>query len=186
MEDDKTILETYMCGYNNELDVKERISDLSPLLLKAYDLGALHAIVGDDVRSVDYLSDEKILDMIKSSDTNIRYNKARLYSSKIVKAVLDECELNGTYDKELKKMEDEIEIKEMISNVHEALEGRYELSGYDLHTIHYFLCEFDVLLNSNNKPLVIANVSVTVCQSPQHQAMLIGLVDRCQDCGVVE
>jgi hypothetical protein len=30
--------------------------------------------------------------------------KARLYSSKIVKAILDECELNGTYDKELKKM----------------------------------------------------------------------------------
>ena len=38
----------------------------------------------------------------------------------------------------------------------------------------------------NNNPLGIANVSVTVCQSPQHQAMLIGLVDRCQDCGVVE
>jgi hypothetical protein len=109
MEDDKTILETYMCGFNNELDVKERISDLSPLLLKAYNLGALHAVVGDDVRSVDYLSDVKILDMIKSSDASIRYNKARVYSSKIVKAVLDECELNGTYKKELKKMEDEIE-----------------------------------------------------------------------------
>lgn len=109
MEDDKTILETYMCGFNNELDVKERISDLSPLLLKAYNLGALHAIVGDDVRSVDYLLDTKILDMIKSSDASIRYNKARVYSSKIVKAILDECELNGTYKKELKKMEDEIE-----------------------------------------------------------------------------
>ena len=33
---------------------------------------------------------------------------------------------------------------------------------------------------------IIANVSVSVCQSPQHQAMLIGLVDRCQDFGVVE
>ena len=52
MENDKTILETYMCGFNNELDVKERISNLNPLLLKAYNLGALHAILGDDVRSL--------------------------------------------------------------------------------------------------------------------------------------
>lgn len=64
MEDDKTLLEAYMCGFNNELDVKEGISDLNPLLLKAYNLGVLHAILGDDVRSVDYLSDTEILDII--------------------------------------------------------------------------------------------------------------------------
>jgi len=55
------------------------------------------------------------------------------------------------------------DLKEMISNVHEALEGRYDLTGYDLHMIHGLLCEFDVLSNSNNKPLVKANVSVAVC-----------------------
>lgn len=56
-------------------------------------------------------------------------------------------------------MEEIEDLKEMISNVHEALEGRYELTGYDLHMIHGLLCEFDVLSNSNNNPLVIANVS---------------------------
>lgn len=91
-----------------------------------------------------------------------------------MKAVLDECELNGTYDKELKKMEDEIEIKEMISNVHEALEGRYELSGYDLHTIHYFLCEFDSLFY---KPDVINSAKIKV------RIAGTGTIDKCDHCG---
>jgi hypothetical protein len=34
-----------------------------------------------------------------------------------------------------------MELDEIIANVHEALEGRYELSGYDLYMIHGFLCE---------------------------------------------
>lgn len=33
------------------------------------------------------------------------------------------------------------EVNEMISKVHEALEGRYELNGEDLHTIQFLLCQ---------------------------------------------
>ena len=34
-----------------------------------------------------------------------------------------------------------MEIYEMIYNVHEAMEGRYTITGYDLHMIHGMLCE---------------------------------------------
>lgn len=65
---DKELLEIYLLGFNNELDgiynafqPKEKNS----LEYKAYNLGGLHAIVGDDIRSFDYLSDEEILKMIR-------------------------------------------------------------------------------------------------------------------------
>ena len=35
-----------------------------------------------------------------------------------------------------------MEIDEMIDKVHETLEGRYDLTGYDLYMIHGTLCEY--------------------------------------------
>ena len=52
----------------------------------------------------------------------------------------------------------ETEIYEMIHKVHEALEGRYDLDGYDLTTIYYFLCEYSNSSTKNDES-VIAHVS---------------------------
>lgn len=58
----------YMLGFTDELDGKEDIkfylSD-HPLKSPAYKLGRLHAVIGDDCRSVDYLSREEIIKMIR-------------------------------------------------------------------------------------------------------------------------
>ena len=63
--EDETLLKWYMKGFRDELKGSSSIiDDDNPLYLKAYKLGAGHAIVGDDVRSVDYLSNEEILKII--------------------------------------------------------------------------------------------------------------------------
>lgn len=62
---DNEIMFWYMKGFNDELyGTTSTIDD--ELSLKAYNLGATHAIVGDDIRSVDYLTNEEILNMIKN------------------------------------------------------------------------------------------------------------------------
>lgn len=58
---DRILLEVYFQGFADALDDK---FDNSKKNIKAYNLGASHAFIGDDVRSVDYLSDEEILKMI--------------------------------------------------------------------------------------------------------------------------
>ena len=56
MLSDKQIISWYMQGFNDELyGTTSTIED--DVALNAYKLGALHAIVGDDVRGVDYLSE---------------------------------------------------------------------------------------------------------------------------------
>lgn len=42
-------------------------------------------------------------------------------------------------------MTEEIELKEVIARVHEALEGRDNIDGYDLFYIEAFLCELQQL-----------------------------------------
>jgi hypothetical protein len=64
---DKHLLETYMCGFNDELNGREKMFNPNPLLQRAYDLGRLDAIVGDDVRSVDQQSDRMILNRIRNN-----------------------------------------------------------------------------------------------------------------------
>ena len=64
-EQDKVLLETYMQGFNDELDGQVNMFNPNPLLMKAYNLGRETAIIGDDIRSVDYLTNEEILDRIK-------------------------------------------------------------------------------------------------------------------------
>ena len=55
-----------MQGFNDELYSTTSIVEDGAQLI-AYKLGALHAIVGDDVRCVDYLTDDEILEMIKTN-----------------------------------------------------------------------------------------------------------------------
>jgi ABC-type amino acid transport substrate-binding protein len=69
-EEDKILLETYMWGFNDELDGKTRMWNPNPLLLRAYDLGRLDAIVGDDVSSVDLQTNEEILERIRRGDSD--------------------------------------------------------------------------------------------------------------------
>jgi len=60
-EKDKLLLEAYKQGFNDGLN---NVDDYLILVL-AYNLGQLDAQVGDDVRSVDYQTDEEILERIK-------------------------------------------------------------------------------------------------------------------------
>ena len=62
---DENILKVYLQGFNDELN---SVFDNSKVNLnldgKAYNLGGLHAIVGDDVSSIRNLSDEQILEIL--------------------------------------------------------------------------------------------------------------------------
>jgi hypothetical protein len=69
METDKTLLGYYMKGFDDELRGTSSVVPEGELL-KAYSLGVLHAIVGDDVRNVDYLSEEEILKLIRNENEN--------------------------------------------------------------------------------------------------------------------
>ena len=68
MTNDTTLLEYYMQGFNDELDSKEHLVLEDKLVKIAYELGRDHAIIGDDIRSVDYLTNEEILSRIKSTN----------------------------------------------------------------------------------------------------------------------
>lgn len=63
MIDNKVLLETYMLGFSDELEGETREFEDS-MLMRAYELGRIDAFVGDDVRSIDYQSDEHLLKRI--------------------------------------------------------------------------------------------------------------------------
>ena len=54
--------------FKDELNGTSTVESDNSLENKAYKLGALHAEIGDDVRSVDYLSEEEILYIIKNNN----------------------------------------------------------------------------------------------------------------------
>lgn len=60
---DQQLIFWYMNGFNDEL--KGTSSVVPEEYIKSYDLGVSQVIIGDDVRSVDYLSEEEILKLIK-------------------------------------------------------------------------------------------------------------------------
>jgi len=64
-EQDKELLETYMWGFNDELDGRVRMWNPNPLLLRAYNLGRDDALIGDDVASSDLQTKEQILNRIR-------------------------------------------------------------------------------------------------------------------------
>ena len=62
MERDR-IMNFYFMGFTDELEsrsrkVPEGIATIS------YNLGRTHALIGDDVRSVDYLTEDEIVEMV--------------------------------------------------------------------------------------------------------------------------
>ena len=63
---DEELLKWYIKGFHDELWSGVTPESDIELENKAYKLGRIHAIVGDDCRSVDYLTDEEILDLIKT------------------------------------------------------------------------------------------------------------------------
>lgn len=63
---DENILKVYMRGFTDELDGTFCNAKVNPNIDgRAYNIGSLHAQVGDDVSSVDNLSDQEILKIIK-------------------------------------------------------------------------------------------------------------------------
>ncbi len=63
---DKYLLELYMTGFSDELEDEYDITRIKNTEEdKAYRLGSSHAIIGDEVRSVDKLSNDEILKLIK-------------------------------------------------------------------------------------------------------------------------
>lgn len=64
---DKNLLKWYMNGFNHRPTEPKLTTFDSILEKKAYELGICHYIVGDDCESVDYLTADEILDLIKKS-----------------------------------------------------------------------------------------------------------------------
>lgn len=72
MTDKKTILEWYQKGFHDELwGTSSTLPENDEVVRRAYSLGADHAIIGDDVRSVDYLSNDEIYKMIIKDEYNV-------------------------------------------------------------------------------------------------------------------
>jgi len=63
---DAELLSFYYQGFEDELNGSEKKTFFNTLNQRAYDLGCIDAIVGEDVRSVDYQTDEEILKNIKN------------------------------------------------------------------------------------------------------------------------
>ena len=76
-EEDKKLLEMYMLGFNDELDrrmskskYESYLTEATRLLIIAYNIGKSDAIVGDDVRSSDYQTNEEIIKRIRNTKQN--------------------------------------------------------------------------------------------------------------------
>lgn len=68
---DKRLLEVYKMGWHDSIESDNpRFYEFTGIERNAYIYGWFDSEVGDDVRSVDYATDEEILDRIKNS----RYN----------------------------------------------------------------------------------------------------------------
>ncbi len=68
--EDIILLQFYKKGFHDELNKKSSFNkahpDINLLNNRAYILGCDHAILGDENRSFDYLSEEEILKQIKN------------------------------------------------------------------------------------------------------------------------
>ena len=64
---DESLLEWYMKGFKDELRGSSSHESDNAIENRAYLFGSLDAITGGDVRSVDYESDEEILNKIKNA-----------------------------------------------------------------------------------------------------------------------
>jgi hypothetical protein len=62
---EKNLLEWYMKGFDDEISGRTTSEPDDKKLLIAYRLGAQHAIIGDDVSSIDDLTNEEIIKQIE-------------------------------------------------------------------------------------------------------------------------
>lgn len=62
------LMQVYYEGFDDELSNKKFSSYKDPTLSSAYRLGKAHALTGDDIRSVDYLTEDEIMERILSKD----------------------------------------------------------------------------------------------------------------------
>ena len=66
MTTDKRILEVYMFGWYDEIySAKHKRTQSEPILIKAYKLGRLDALVGDECEAIDNNTNDEILEQIK-------------------------------------------------------------------------------------------------------------------------
>ena len=65
---DNTLLDWYMKGFNDELEGSTSVEPDDKLLLRAYRIGALDALCGDDKPSLDYSSNEHLIRIIRNND----------------------------------------------------------------------------------------------------------------------
>jgi len=66
-EEDKRLLHWYFYGFNDELSGKDRNMDATNAQTVAYLVGRMHARLGDDLPSLDYMSDAETLKIIKNA-----------------------------------------------------------------------------------------------------------------------
>ena len=62
---DEELLGCYMHGFMDELDNNLDYEFDLPIKNRAYNIGKSHALIGDDVRSVDYLTNDEIIKQIR-------------------------------------------------------------------------------------------------------------------------
>ena len=67
MVTDKSLMEWYMKGFNDELYGTSTVESENKIENRAYMMGAMDAVVGDDMPEMDYRSDEEILTLIKKT-----------------------------------------------------------------------------------------------------------------------
>jgi hypothetical protein len=73
-----------------------------------------------------------------------------------------------------------MELHEAIAKVHEAMEGRYELDGFDLHHIHGLLCEQQVK-NCNTPDVSVCTCALESTDVYDDEGNYLGYV--CLGCG---
>jgi hypothetical protein len=66
-EEDKQLLHWYFYGFNDALSGKDRNMDATNAQVVAYLVGGMHARLGDDIPSLDYMSDAETLNIIKNA-----------------------------------------------------------------------------------------------------------------------
>lgn len=65
---DDELLKYYRMGWNQRADNKKRKKFNNELIQNAYDVGWLDFILGDDIRELDYQTDEERLKNIKNKN----------------------------------------------------------------------------------------------------------------------
>lgn len=89
-EKDSDLLKAYLNGFSDELIMQINKIRGSPILLRAYKLGRIAAIVGDDIRGVDNKSNEQILREIRN------YNPSKKTMYNILEARIERKNNNIT------------------------------------------------------------------------------------------